>query len=143
MAESSNQPSSFPWRAIFRKALRRFSFLAVPVIFWLLLGKVGLVGQNTFSTVAMILAVLLFLAGMPLSIVLHLDNLSVAYNIQNNYLALVLGLVIVFFNLLGWGILKAGWRRIFPNEQPAKDADELGSQGGTAAGKKLNGTEYH
>ena len=92
---------------IFKRWLRRFAYLAAPVLFWILLGQLHLISANLYGIGILVIAVLLFFFGMPLSIPASLDVISRNFHIQDSAVPLFFGLAIVLLNFalfagIGW-----------------------------------------
>ena len=81
-------------------AFQRFCYVLMPVLLWLLLGKLGVLAQSLHDAGNLILAVLLFVLGLPLSVFFRVDSLRETFGVTESTSLILLALVIVLLNFM-------------------------------------------
>ncbi len=116
MADAETQtapPKPKPvWLLNVIKWMRRFVFVAGAVLIWIIVGKVGILGDSVFQSGSMIISAFLFAFALPLSIVFRLDELFVKYGVSDLSAALGIALVYVAANFALIGALAGGWKQM-------------------------------
>ena len=117
-SQQNNENEARPaWAEGLSKALRCFIVICVLCLFWLIIGRLDLVNRNLFETITLVLAVMLFVLGLPISALLRIDDLFHQYGITGRF-GLVIALVIVLlnFSVIGaiGGVVRARCRRANP-----------------------------
>ena len=94
------------------RAANRSLFIVGPVILWLFALMLGLMDQAVWQRIAMILAVVLFFLGMPLSLLLRIDVMENYLGVVGPVAQLVAACAVVTLNFVLWTTVKFYWRRI-------------------------------
>ncbi len=93
----------------FVAGLRRFLIIGVLSIIYLILSATNIIYGSFLDNINLVLGFLLFILGMPLSVIFQVDILSTSTNVNNTNVLLAIAMFIAWVNfaflgvILGWG----------------------------------------
>ncbi len=100
-----------PWERGARTAFRRALYVAAPVFLWMILSLLDLISLSLSTNLSLCFSVLLYLLGIPLSILFGLDSFALEWAPESsNELIMLVFLVVMGLNFTLIGAVR-GWLR--------------------------------
>jgi hypothetical protein len=111
MAEINVETPKTPsrWKIGALQGLKRFSYFAGLFCVYLVFFYAGLIPTGTADSLSLVLSVVIFALGIPLSIILRVDTLSDTFGVLDREGLLVLAAIIAASNFAALGAL-LGWK---------------------------------
>ncbi len=107
------------------RGAKRSLYLVAPVLLWLFALMLGMMEPQVWQPIAMILGVVLFLFGLPLSIVLRIDLMEQHLGIVGPIPQLVAACAVVTANFVLWTTVRQLWRSFLGSEELETEDEEF------------------
>lgn len=87
-----------------RTVIRRFLYILIPLLMLLGLGKFELMPREVYEAGVLLAASVVFIFGIPLSLILDIDSMQYNLGVESNELCLLIAAAVVCANFFGYAI---------------------------------------
>lgn len=94
-----SKPSS-----MLRTVTRRFLYVFIPLLILLGLGKFEFIAKEVYEAGILLAASIVFILGIPLSLILDIDSMQNNLGVESNELCLFIASAVAYLNFVGYGI---------------------------------------
>jgi hypothetical protein len=123
--QESDAVLNLPWKETILRAAtvgaRRWLYLAAPVAIWLALEIIAKCSEDVSNGVTMIFLAILFIAGLPTSVLLQVDTLRERYSISSPASLLLCVSAVALVNIVLVCVAVASFRKIHRKSAKAVD----------------------
>lgn len=104
-----------------RTVIRRFLYVFIPLLILLGLGKFELIPGEVYDAGILLAASVVFIFGIPLSLILDIDSMQYNLGIESNELCLLIAAAVVCANFFGYGIFFSFFKKNDKEEKKEND----------------------
>lgn len=106
-----------------RTITRRFSYIFIPLLILLGLGKFELIAKEVYEAGILLAASIIFILGIPLSLILDIDSMQNNLGVESNELCLLIAAAVAYLNFIGYGIFFSFFKKKEEKQEKEKKND--------------------